>query len=136
MMKNKNLRRILYLCAVLVLLIMGIFVWLKTMRGESEKQTFVVNGLQEATFEYGMKVKHPKQFTVRFEGKLDCDALLIIKDDEEGNSIRFRRSFPVKAGELKDRELKGSWGNSNMVIEFKAKECVVNNVKIIVEVEG
>ena len=135
-MKNKNLRRILYLCAVIVLLIMGVFVWMKTNKPVEEK-TFIVNGQQEAIFEYSTKMEHPKILTVRLDGKLDCDGILVIKEKEAGNGIRFRRSFPVKAGELKDREaLQTTWSDRELVLEFKTKECFVNDVKITVRVEG
>ena len=54
-MKNKKLRGILYLCAVLVLFALGMFIWMKTAKVIEEK-TFTVNGQQEMTFEYNTKI--------------------------------------------------------------------------------
>lgn len=134
-MKNKKLRGILYLCAVLVLFVLGMFIWMKTSKITEEK-VFKINGQQEATFEYNTKIELPKAIRVSFDGKLDCDAILVIKESGEGNAIRFRRSFPLKAGELKDYDFQTTWTHSGMIIEFRAKDCEVNDVSIRVEVEG
>ncbi|WP_018337864.1 hypothetical protein [Butyricimonas synergistica] len=134
-MKNKKLRGILYLCAVLVLFALGMFIWMKTAKVIEEK-TFTVNGQQEMTFEYNTKMELPKVLRVRFDGKLDCDAILVIKENREGNSVRFRRSFPLKAGELKDYDFQTTWTHPGMIIELRSKDCEVNNVKIYIEVEG
>ena len=128
-MKNKKLRGILYLCAVLVLFALGMFIWMKTAKVIEEK-TFTVNGQQEMTFEYNTKMELPKVLRVRFDGKLDCDAILVIKENREGNSVRFRRSFPLKAGELKDYDFQTTWTHPGMIIELRSKDCEVNNVKI------
>ena len=37
--------------------------------------------------------------------------------------------------ELKDRDFQTSWTHSGMIIEFKANDCVVNNIKIVIGVE-
>ena len=134
-MKNKKLRGILYLCAVLVLFALGMFIWMKTAKVIEEK-TFTVNGQQEMTFEYNTKMELPKVLRVRFDGKLDCDAILVIKENREGNSVRFRRSFPLKAGELKDYDFQTTWTHPGMIIELRSKDCEVNDVKIYIEVEG
>lgn len=89
------------MCAVLVLFVLGMFIWMKTSKITEEK-VFKINGQQEATFEYSTKIELPKAIRVSFDGKLDCDAILVIKESGEGNAIRFRRSFPLKAGELKE----------------------------------
>ena len=88
------------------------------------------------TFEYNTKMELPKVLRVRFDGKLDCDAILVIKENREGNSVRFRRSFPLKAGELKDYDFQTTWTHPGMIIELRSKDCEVNNVKIYIEVEG
>lgn len=134
-MKNKKLRGILYLCAVLVLFALGMLIWMKTSKVIEEK-TFTVNGQQEMTFEYNTKMELPKVLRVRFDGKLDCDAILVIKENGEGNSVRFRRSFPLKAGELKDYDFQTTWTHPGMIIELRSKDCEVNDVKIHIEVEG
>ncbi|MCQ4873873.1 MULTISPECIES: hypothetical protein [Odoribacteraceae] len=135
-MKNKNLRKILYVCAVLVLLVLGIYVWMRSSGGGIvEEQTFTIHGKQTETFVYNTKTETPRMLHVKVEGELDCDAILVIKEDGEGNSVRFRRSFPLKAGELKDRDFQTSWTHSGMIIEFKANDCVVNNIKIVIGVE-
>lgn len=134
-MKNKKLRGILYLCAVLVLFVLGMLIWMKTSKVIEEK-TFTVNGQQEMTFEYNTKMELPKVLRVRFDGKLDCDAILVIKENGEGNSVRFRRSFPLKAGELKDYDFQTTWTHPGMIIELRSKDCEVNDVKIHLEVEG
>ena len=134
-MKNKKLRGILYLCAVLVLFALGMFIWMKTSKVVEEK-TFTVNGQQEMTFEYNTKIELPKVIRVHFDGKLDCDAILIIKENGEGNAIRFRRSFPLKAGELKDYDIQTTWTHPGMIIELRSKDCEVNDVEIHIEVEG
>ncbi|WP_065219164.1 MULTISPECIES: hypothetical protein [Butyricimonas] len=134
-MKNKKLRGILYLCAVLVLFALGMLIWMKTSKVIEEK-TFTVNGQQEMTFEYNTKMELPKVLRVRFDGKLDCDAILVIKENGEGNSVRFRRSFPLKAGELKDYDFQTTWTHPGMIIELRSKDCEVNDMKIHIEVEG
>lgn len=134
-MKNRKLRGILYLCAVLVLFALGMFIWMKTSKVVEEK-TFTVNGQQEMTFEYDTKIELPKAIRVRFDGKLECDAILVIKENGEGNAIRFRRSFPLKAGELKDYDFQTTWTHPGMILEFRAKDCEVHDVKIHVEIEG
>ena len=88
-MKNKKLKGILYLCAILVLFALGLFIWMKTSKIVEEK-TFTIKGQQEAIFEYNTKIELPKAIRVHFDGKLDCDAILIIKENGEGNAIRFR----------------------------------------------
>ncbi|MBC5620125.1 MULTISPECIES: hypothetical protein [Butyricimonas] len=134
-MKNKKLKGILYLCAILVLFALGLFIWMKTSKIVEEK-TFTIKGQQEAIFEYNTKIELPKAIRVHFDGKLDCDAILIIKENGEGNAIRFRRSFPLKAGELKDYDFQTTWTHPGMIIELRSKDCEVNDVEIHIEVEG
>lgn len=134
-MKNKRLRGILYLCAVLVLFALGMLVWMKTS-GIVEEKTFTADGMQEVTFEYNAKIEIPKAVRVRLEGTLDCDALLIIKENGQGDAVRFRRSFPLKAGKLEDYDLQAGWTSPGMIVELRTNGCLIHNIKIHLSVEG
>ena len=128
-MKSKKLKRILYVFAVLIMLILGIVVWMQSSGGVVEEQTFTINNKQLATFVYNTKTETPQRLHT-----LDCDAILTIREDGETSGIRSRRSFPLKAGELKDRDFQTMWTHTGMIIEFKTDGCTVNDVKVKIEV--
>ena len=128
-MTSKKLKRILYVFAVLIMLILGIVVWMQSSGGVVEEQTFTINNKQLATFVYNTKTETPQRLHITVKGTLDCDAILTIREDGETSGIRSRRSFPLKAGELKDRDFQ-----TRMIIEFKTDGCTVNVVKVKIEV--
>lgn len=133
-MKSKTLKKILYIFAIFILLLLGIAVWMQSSGGISEEQEFTINNKQSATFVYNIKAKNPERLHITVTGKLDCDALLVIREDGETNGVRSRRSFPLKAGELEDRDFQTPWIHSGMIIEFKANDCIVNDIKVKIEV--
>ena len=133
-MKSKRLKGILYIFAVLVLLVLGFVVWMQSSGGVVEEQTFTINNKQSATFIYNIKAETPKGLHIVVEGTLDCDAMLIIREDGETNGVRSRRSFPLKAGELKDRDFQTMWTHTGMIIEFKTDGCTANDIKVKIEV--
>ena len=128
-MTSKKLKRILYVFAVLIMLILGIVVWMQSSGGVVEEQTFTINNKQLATFVYNTQRLH-----ITVKGSLDCDAILTIREDGETSGVRSRRSFPLKAGELKDRDFQTMWTHTGIIIEFKTDGCTVNDVKVKIEV--
>ena len=133
-MKSKKLKRILYVFAVLIMLILGIVVWMQSSGGVVEEQTFTINNKQLATFVYNTKTETPQRLHITVQGTLDCDAILTIREDGETSGISSRRSFHLKAGELKDRAFQTMWTHTGMIIEFKTDGCTVNDVKVKIEV--
>ena len=73
-MKSKKLKRILYVFAVLIMLILGIVVWMQSSGGVVEEQTFTINNKQLATFVYNTKTETPQRLHITVKGTLDCDA--------------------------------------------------------------
>lgn len=133
-MKSKTFKKILYVFAIFILLLLGVAVWMQSSGGIAEEQEFTINKKQSATFVYNIKAKNPERLHITVKGKLDCDALLVIREDGETNGIRSRRSFPLKAGELENRDFQTQWIHSGMIIEFKANDCIVNDIKVKIEV--
>ena len=102
--------------------------------GVVEEQTFTINNKQLATFVYNTETETPQRLHITVKGTLDCDAILTIREDGETSGVRSRRSFPLKAGELKDRDFQTMWTHTGMIIEFKTDGCTVNDVKVKIEV--
>lgn len=133
-MTSKKLKKILYVFAVLIMLILGIVVWIQSSGGVVEEQTFTINNKQLATFIYNTKTETPQRLHITVEGTLDCDAILTVREDGETGGVRSRRSFPLKAGELEGRDFHTTWTHTGMIIEFKTNGCTVNDVTVKIEV--
>ena len=132
-MTSKKLKRILYVFAILIMLVLGVVMWMQSSGGVVEEQTFTINNKQLATFVYNTETE-TQRLHITVKGTLDCDAILTIREDGETSGIRSRRSFPLKAGELKDRDFQTMWTHTGMIIEFKTDGCTANDVKVKIEV--
>ena len=73
-----GLKKILYVCAVVVLFVLGFWVWKMNVR-VGESKSFRVDGVQSAEFVFETKVENPQVLTLTFGGELDCDAVVVIK---------------------------------------------------------
>ena len=133
-MTSKKLKRILYVFVILIMLVLGVVMWMQSSGGVVEEQTFTINNKQLATFVYNTETETPQRLHITVKGTLDCDAILTIREDGETRGIRSRRSFPLKAGELKDRDFQTMWTHTGMIIEFKTDGCTANDVKVKIEV--
>ena len=51
-MTSKKLKRILYVFAILIMLVLGVVMWMQSSGGVVEEQTFTINNKQLATFVY------------------------------------------------------------------------------------
>ena len=49
-MTSKKLKRILYVFAILIMLVLGVVMWMQSSGGVVEEQTFTINNKQLATF--------------------------------------------------------------------------------------
>lgn len=130
-MMNKKVNRFIYIGAVLVLIVAGVIVWYQQMEN-SETKTFTVEHKQDVTFQFQSTIKNPERIKIRFEGKIACDALLVIKDG--GSTVKSRTTFPLKAGDLKNKTLECDWSSSDISLQLKTKECEINGLKVILEV--
>ena len=106
-MTSKKLKRILYVFAVLIMLILGIVVWMQSSGGVVEEQTFTINNKQLATFVYNTETETPQRLHITVKGSLDCDAILTIREDGESlvsfKSRRTERSgFPDHVDSYRD----------------------------------
>ena len=114
-MTSKKLKRILYVFAILIMLVLGVVMWMQSSGGVVEEQTFTINNKQLATFVYNTETETPQRLHITVKGTLDCDAILTIREDGETSGIRSRRSFPLKAGELNvdsywdDHRIQNGW---------------------------
>ena len=124
-MTSKKLKRILYVFAILIMLVLGVVMWMQSSGGVVEEQTFTINNKQLATFVYNTETETPQRLHITVKGTLE---------DGETSGIRSRRSFPLKAGELKDRDFQTMWTHTGMIIEFKTDGCTANDVKVKIEV--
>ena len=127
-MTSKKLKRILYVFAILIMLVLGVVMWMQSSGGVVEEQTFTINNKQLATFVYNTETETPQRLHITVKGSLDCDAILTIREDGETSGVRSRRSFPLKAGELKDRDFQTMWTHTGIIIEFKIKKWIRNKL--------
>ena len=130
-MNKKKINRLIYIGALLILFIIGVILWYQQIGG-SETEVYTVIHQKEASFDFKSKFKKPEQIKIRFEGKVDCDALLVIKD--VGQSIKSRITFPIKKGDLKEKVLDCKWTSPDISLQLRSSECEINNLKIILEV--
>lgn len=130
-MNKKKINRLIYIGALLILFIIGVILWYQQIVG-SETEVYTVIHQKEASFDFKSKFKKPEQIKIRFEGKVDCDALLVIKD--VGQSIKSRITFPIKKGDLKEKVLDCKWTSPDISLQLRSSECEINNLKIILEV--
>lgn len=128
---NKRLKNIIYLISIVVLLILGVTIWYMQTT-ISETKTFIVEQQKRVEFEVSSEIPIPKIVKIKFEGKLDCDALLILKSKNE--IVKSRNTFPLQAGILDDKELECKWHSSDFLVEFKSNDCVAGKLKIVLKI--
>ena len=132
MMKGR-IKKILYVCSVVVLFLLGFYIW-KMNIGIHEGQTFTVEGEQEATFIMETKLEHPRMIAVRVDGEMEGNGTLVLKGHGREEDVRVRRTLPVKWDELGDDTFESRWDDSRVEIEFSAPGCVVKRLEITVEI--
>ena len=108
--------------------------WMQTSGVVGEEHTVTCVNNRSATFIYNTETETPQRLHITVKGTLGCDAILTIREDGETSGIRSRRSFPLKAGELKDRDFQTMWTHTGMIIEFKTDGCTINDIKVKIEV--
>lgn len=128
-----KLKRILYGMSVVVLLGLGVTIWYMQVEF-SETKIFMVEKQRTAEFEVSSGIPIPKTVKISFEGKLDCDARLVLKSRHE--SVKSRNTFPLHAGNLDDKVLKCKWHSSDFLVEFKSDDCETEKLKIILKIIG
>lgn len=77
-MNRRKINRLVYTGALLVLFVIGVILWYQQV-GSSEMKVFTVIHQKEASFDFKSKFKKPERLKISFEGKVDCDALLVVK---------------------------------------------------------
>ena len=92
-MTSKKLKRILYVFAILIMLVLGVVMWMQSSGGVVEEQTFTINNKQLATFVYNTETETPQRLHITVKGTLDCDAILTIREDGETSGIRSVARF-------------------------------------------
>lgn len=128
-----GLKKILYLCAVVVLFLLGFWVWkMNTRVGESK--SFQVSDVQNAEFVFETKLENPRVLTLTFDGELDCDAVVVLKGRGRGGDALIRRTFPLKREKVGDERFETPWEDSRVEIVFRANGCIPRNFGINVEI--
>lgn len=130
-MKSK-LKRILYVCAVVVLFVLGFYVWKMNVR-PSEEMICRVEGKQTAEFLFETTLEKPRLLRVSFDGELNCDAILVVKGAGRGDGVRERRTFPLRPEEVGKETFETRWDDSRVEVEFRSDDCVVENFEIHLE---
>ena len=82
-----RIKKILYICSVVVLLFLGFYIW-KMNVGIYEGQTFTVEGDQEATFIMETKLEHPRMIAVRVDGEMEGNGTLVLKGHGREEDVR------------------------------------------------
>lgn len=128
-----GLKKILYVCAVVVLFVLGFWVW-KMNVWVGESKSFRVDGVQSAEFVFETKVENPRVLTLTFDGELDCDAVVVIKGKGRGGDALMRRTFPLKQEKVEDERFETPWEDPRVEIQFRTNGCVARDFEINVEV--
>lgn len=63
-MTSKKLKRILYVFAILIMLVLGVVMWMQSSGGVVEEQTFTINNKQLATFVYNTETETPQRLHI------------------------------------------------------------------------
>ena len=130
-MNRRKINRLVYTGALLVLFVIGVILWYQQV-GSSEMKVFTVIHQKEASFDFKSKFKKPERLKISFEGKVDCDALLVVKNT--GQSVKSILTFPIKKGDLKEKVLDCPWTSPGVLLQIRSNECEINDLKIILEV--
>ena len=79
---NRRVKRVVYVAAVMVLLALGMTLWY--MQAEVvEQEEFTVEGQREAVFTVRSGIAVPRLVRVRLDGRLDCNARLLLRSLDE-----------------------------------------------------
>ena len=128
---SRKLKRMIYILAIFVLILLGITIWYTKLE-VSETKMFVVKDQKEAAFMVSTEMPIPRQLKIHFEGELDCNARLLLRGTDE--SVKSRITFPLKAGNLKDKKLECKWHSPDFIVDLKSDDCLVRELKIVVKV--
>ena len=129
---KSRLKKILYVCSVVVLFALGFSVWKMNVR-QGEKTTWRVDGVREAEFVFETELESPRVLRVSFDGALNCDATLVVKGAGRGEGVRERRMFPLRREEVGKETLEASWYDSRVEVEFRTEGCVADDFEIHLE---
>ena len=128
---NRRVKRVVYVAAVMVLLALGMTLWY--MQAEVvEQEEFTVEGQREAVFTVRSGIAVPRLVRVRLDGRLDCNARLLLRSLDE--RVKSRSTFPLQAGELKGKELECKWHSSDFTLELRTDSCTMEHVKIVLKI--
>ena len=130
-MKN-ILKKILYVCAVIVLFVLGFYVWKMNVR-PSEEMAYRVDGEKTAEFVFETQLEKPRLLRVSFDGELDCDAFLVVKGAGREDGVRERRTFPLRREEVGKETFETRWDAPQVEVEFRSGDCVVEDFEIHLE---
>ena len=117
------------MCSVIVLFALGFYVWKMTVR-PGEEMTYRVDGVKDAEFIFDTEVENPRMLTISFDGKLNCDATLVVKGGGRGDGVRERRTFPLRQEEVGKETFETRWDDSRVEVEFRTEGCFVDDFEI------